>query len=153
MNGWSDQEKEYLSRWWGVTPMAKIGETLGRTKNACVGMGHRLGLPNLGNPVKPSLLRPEQRNGIRRAQAERQRELARATPKPAPKIQPEPKPIIPEQPRLPWTGEPVSLAEVGRDQCRWPVGNNLACGAPTERRKSYCDHHRKLSRGKHPEAA
>ncbi len=48
---WKASELEYLRRWWGTRSATNIGATLGRTRNSVIGKSHRLGLPDLGNPI------------------------------------------------------------------------------------------------------
>lgn len=57
---WTPVRIEYLRTWWGKPGVsaALIAGKLGCTKSATIGKAHRLGLPNLGNPVGKSRFDP-----------------------------------------------------------------------------------------------
>src|SRR5581483_9933929 len=50
---------------------------------------------------------------------------------------------LPKEPETPKPEMNVSLFNLEDGMCKWPVGDDLYCGCPTENaRVSYCDHHR-----------
>lgn len=127
--GWPEADIEDLKRTWTAESTAKIASRLGRTRNAVIGMAHRLGLPRKapsGNPHprrKPSSPRKA---------------------KPPKKVAPKP-PI-----QKPVDNSPVSLMEAGISQCRAVIeslkdenGFAMVCGKPIVEGQSFsfCSEH------------
>lgn len=56
---WSPVRIEYLRTWWGKASATQISNKLGCSRSAAIGKAHRLGLPNLGNPVGRSRFDPK----------------------------------------------------------------------------------------------
>lgn len=77
---WTDEADALLRRLWGEgLSTARIGQAMGRTKNAVVGRVHRLRLPSRPNPVQqPKKPRRMPRGAAALAQAKRNSEMARA---------------------------------------------------------------------------
>jgi GcrA cell cycle regulator len=103
---------------------SKISEILGTTKNSVIGKAHRLGI----------FIKPETEN---------QKPRADIYAKPAKPARPAPKPAS--------AARHISLGELGRNECRYPVGKDkkvpgvhLFCGTPTHQKYSYCETHHNI---------
>lgn len=95
-----------------------------RDENGRLKRSQRKSKPAQPNPT------PEQRHGIRAAQAEHERALRSATAsaqnwslrartEPPHRLGPMPEKLEPD---VPWNGNPVTLAMIGAHQCRWIQG-------------------------------
>lgn len=103
--------------WPGELSCAFIAEEIGVTRNAVLGKSYRLGLPmRVGDGVKrkrkPRVYKPRPRT-------------RRSSTPPKPLVQPE--------------GQPVGLLDLKAGMCRYPMGDGMYCGEPTE--KTFCMWH------------
>lgn len=138
---WTPEKTERLRMLWAAGKSARdCGAALGATRNMVIGKVDRLGLK-----------RPE-RVKVERPIAERPRRQPIAKPKqPQPVLPPPPPRLRADQP-LP-ESRPVSLLQLNRTHCRWPIGDPRKpefhfCGAVAKRtvnRPCYCPDHARLS--------
>lgn len=143
-----------------ATSTAIVAAFTGATRNAIIGFCHRHGIVLLSRVEKARqrAARERQANNLTTRGTERkdpkkvarEQALARA-------VQNRTTPVV-----APWfidikpDGTParVSLLDIGRHQCRWPVGDPREadfgfCGAPTKDGSSWCaKHHGKVFAGK-----
>jgi hypothetical protein len=125
--GWPAEMLETLTVLWASGASARdIGETLGKTRNAVLGMVHRRGLAR--NPHPPKEIDPVD---VKPAKVERRS---------PPKTTPAPPPVV-AVPAPPPGG--VSFFQLRGHHCRWPLGGTMEkaefyCGAPKLPGKSYC---------------
>jgi hypothetical protein len=177
MADWSEHSLDYLRRNWGKMPTAKIAQAIGKTKSSAIGKAHRLGLPNLGNPVgkrnaastptervpyarrdesgKPKVSTKPRRLPETFRGAASSSTLARATP-----TKREPEPILPRPRALPTqasTGEPKPFNKLLSGECKWILGPTvpgradeaLACAQPIASiGRPWCAAHAERARGK-----
>jgi GcrA cell cycle regulator len=142
MSGWTEERIEKPKRMWAdKLPASQIGEAIGVTKNAVIGMRKRLDLPERRRgqprrgeppiPKKPQERKPQTFSG--------KRFLIPPSARPSPKLV---KPQIVNEAPAPLMLDISSLTE---RTCKWPVtndtpikfcGHEKACGVP------YCDFHR-----------
>lgn len=106
----------------------------GTTKNACVGIAHRLGLP----PRRPANRRmkiPATAPPLPPVKL-----VKPAKPAPAPPVQPKPA-VVGKKGLIIW--------DLNHTHCRWPLaGEGVAmryCAQPKDEGSSYCQPHRELS--------
>jgi GcrA cell cycle regulator len=131
MNEWTEEHKNVLREMWGRgIPAIDIGFEIGRSKNAVLGMAHRLGLPKHAYTMKQK----------------KPREVAR---KPVP-IKVKAKEALPPQdvPPIVFTSSGVSFLEVRDSQCHAIIGRDddrfslvRYCGNPVKGDESYCPFH------------
>ena len=121
---WTEERVETLTRLLAERrTAAEIAACFGDiTRNAVIGKAHRMGL---------------------------------SSPRPRKTVRLRPKPKLPTKPptKLPTRSRPVTLSpkprrltllELGPNQCRYPLDNDLFCGADTRKGFSYCDYHYKI---------
>lgn len=107
------------------------------SRNAVIGKAHRLEIIKKRTPSKPvTKARPSK--PVRKRKA--------AKPAVAPKPRPSPKPRRVPLELHPKTMLKVSILDVGKDQCRFPIdeerdGFALFCGNAASHGRPYCDHH------------
>lgn len=143
---WTDVRVEILKKLWSEGLSAsQIAKELGRvTRNAVIGKVHRLGLSGRSTPsrppsrvvrtapsrpVRPAILRPPVRAAA----------LAVTLPDVVVYIDPEQV-----------DGEFVSLADLGENICKWPIGDPSDvrfqfCGRKTGCGSPYCDAHKRIA--------
>ena len=106
------------------------------TRNACIGKGRRLGLPQR---EKPAMLTAEQRQAQTRI--ERRRRKAEKRIAPPPTYVP-----LPDPPRPP--PDALTIYDLQHNDCRWPVHGEktemLYCGRQRVR-GSYCFKHARIA--------
>jgi GcrA cell cycle regulator len=140
---WTPEKIERLRMLWAAGKSAReCGAALGATRNMVIGKVDRLGLKRPERPKveKPIAERPKH-----------QISLGLVKPKPAPS----PPRLRADQP-LP-KSRPVSLLQLKRTHCRWPIGDpresdfyfcGAVCGAVAKRTANgpcYCPDHARLS--------
>lgn len=146
-----------------------IAEKMGTVKNACIGRAHRLKLGSRSGIKRILKDRAEAPRGPSVHSVSRRPAITVVSKAPRPTTAPErPKPTLasitksfaPQIARPIMIEEPEPVAPEGgigfmeqRDGlCRWPISKETsfedfrACGCKTAPGKSYCDHHRQLSR-------
>jgi GcrA cell cycle regulator len=136
-SSWTDDRVQTLARLWrdGLSA-SQIARALagGISRNAVIGKAHRLGLNGRANPSPPDLRTSrEPRRTIRRVAAP---------------IPPRRRPLTAASAPLP-TGGGVTVVDVRRGQCRWPIGDPLAdglslCGCAVVR-GAYCAAHAEIA--------
>jgi GcrA cell cycle regulator len=173
---WSTRQIDYLRARWGKDPTRSISDALGMTRNAVIGKAHRIGLPDLGNPVgggSRAKHAPKERvpyarrddsgkpkvTGIKAARLLVKSEAVKAAP--ALPAEP-PQPAIPSRfaklAVLPQAGA-APLLKLERGQCVWPVNKagkgeeHRFCGQPAEPGRPYCTEHRQRAKGRRSEAS
>lgn len=128
----------------------------GVSRCAVIGRMRRKGIPSLYAPTFAGReYRPKPRS--RPAHQISQAKTAPPTPPPAqeppPMVTPHPpaEPMDPPPPLPAWAAppgfQPTSLHDLVENQCRWPVGDALFCGAPRQQgaRHWLCPHHSALA--------
>jgi GcrA cell cycle regulator len=127
---WTDDRIETLTRLWRDGQSAsQIARALGGvTRNAVIGKVHRLGLSGRAPPSRPGVRKPRGSPGGRRR-------LARRLVAKPPGLAAEPEPLA----------GLADVATVGRNACRWPIGDPKApsfalCGRAAVR-GAYCAAH------------
>jgi GcrA cell cycle regulator len=138
---WPSEQLDALRALWASGKSASVcAEQLGgRTRNAVIGMVHRLGLPKRQTRVGGRVYGPAQPP---KPKAPRPALPARVGP-PVVVYAPLPRSAAWEQ--LPGT-QPVGLTDLGASMCRWPVTVDrpwLFCGAAAD--KVYCSAHKARS--------
>jgi GcrA cell cycle regulator len=138
---WPPEQLELLEQLWASGKSASVcAETIGgRTRNAVIGMVHRLGLPkrrtrHVGPQIRPA--KPPKPKAPRAA-------LPARIALPVVVYAPLPRSAAWEP--LPGT-QPVGLMDLGASMCRWPVTVDrpwLFCGAAAD--GVYCAAHSALS--------
>ncbi len=135
---WTDDRVALLKKLWGEgKTAAEIAKELGGvTRNAVIGKAHRLKLSNRVSPI-------QQNKKPKPAPQKKEKKVASNTPAavkaPA---------SIPQEEVF--TGETVSLADLGAGQCRWPHGdpredNFGFCGGKSVAGLPYCADHSKVA--------
>lgn len=169
---WTDKRIEILKAGWGVKPTSLICQETNASNSSVHGMARRLGLPKKRDfwiGAKPSKLEELWKAGVsasriaaelgctRNAVMGRLNRVgllrngglpARITRVKTPRA-PRPAKIIPPEitdQEIP-VEQRVSLLELTRDTCRWPVGDPqeegfFFCGAKPEKSGPYCPAHR-----------
>lgn len=157
---WTDEHIETLKTMWNAGKSAsQIARHLGGvSRNAVIGKTHRLGLQGrsltylsgrVGHLTQEGLERvreaTKERQRRRREQREKLRNAIRRSK---------------EQPRMPRSPMPpdrpapasrmVSFADLGKDDCRWPIGEPGKpgfgfCGCQRVDGMSYCEHHARIA--------
>ena len=130
---WSDKENAELKRLWATgLSSAKIGKSMGKTKNSIIGRAHRLGLP-----ARPSPIRDAKSAAIR-------------VEKP---IKPKP-PILSELPVMKVLPAPEPVVAPRRtfrkEECTWITGDVKKpgwywCKEVAEPGKPFCSTHCKIA--------
>ncbi len=156
---WSAENAARLRYLWGVgksaTQIVKVLNN-GATRNAVIGKVHRMKLKRFdkvcaheasfpGQPLS-SVGTPSPSTGGKTDSAPIKRKPAKAPPKPKPEV---PAMQVAETPSLPPVGfvcEPVALAGIEPEQCKYPIGDPSSaefrfCGAPMSGRRPYCAEH------------
>jgi len=166
---WGDRQVEYLRARWGIDTPRAIGLAVGMTRNAVIGKAHRLGLPDLGNPVgggsrekhAPKPRAPYARRdesgapkvtGVKAMRLAAAEAVAASSPAPQPK---EPPVVIPSRfakvKPIAHDGTALPMPVLGSGQCVWPVESgpqgHRFCGQPVEPGKPYCADHRARAKG------
>jgi GcrA cell cycle regulator len=167
---WSDKEIAHLRTRWGVDTPRAIAVVVGKSRNAVIGKAHRLGLPDLGNPVgggsrekhapkpRPPYTRRDEsgdlkRTGVRAARLLKKAETDR--PKAPAALPVAPPVVIPSRfskaKAVPYEGPALPLPALGSGQCVWPVESGAQghrfCGEPVDPGKPYCAAHRARAKG------
>lgn len=132
---WTEERKAEFREYYaaGLSHREIATRLGGTTKNACVGIAHRLGLP----PRRPANSRPAP---VRVA----------ADPVPAKKapLRHRPRPT-PPKPTNPVGKKGLIIWDLNHTHCRWPLaGEGVAmryCAQPKDEGSSYCQPHRELS--------
>jgi GcrA cell cycle regulator len=146
MTAWSDESTELLRRLWADGLSAsQIALRLGHgtTRNMVIGRARRLKLARRA-PAHweyPKLTK-EEKLARRRAQHIAKRLAAGALPNARRKP---PRPVAAPVASESYKGKPMSIVEIGRDQCRYAVTErspHLFCAAPSI--GSWCVEHRKI---------
>jgi GcrA cell cycle regulator len=135
---WTDDRIEELKRRWGEgESFAVIATKLRVSRNAAIGKAHRLGLvEKRPSTLTLSSLRPKPRK-LRRAPGTRGRVNWKSY-------------SLPDLPEPELTEEQasacaVSLLELKKHHCRWPIGDNKYCGQhKCGHQQPYCSRHLKL---------
>ena len=140
INPWTEPEKQHVKAAWAKGHSAsQISRTVSaafgnnRTRNAVIGIVHRMGLDQRSTPTRPVKIKPRRKRIIPVVKA-------RAKPVPKPKPAPAPEPEIQEPEGA------FSILELGRHQCRWPVStgdDHRFCGRTQVPGSSYCREHKK----------
>lgn len=134
--GWTDERVEQLKQMWteGLSA-SQIARALGGvTRNAVIGKVHRLGLSGRASPARVD--RPRIRNVSHRP----------AAPKPVIL-----EPVAVQDPITLETGESVTVANLSRNQCKWPIGdpsdsNSFRfCGHGARAGSPYCEAHSRMA--------
>lgn len=151
--GWSPEQLAELRKLWdeGLSASQIATRIGGKSRNAIVGMSHRMGLSGRANPIKRHVAVPKMSDDERRLRHNEQQRLARAAkPKPVVQVTPRPKPRPLTKP-IPAAVPPIDPSAIGkmtREQvqdcrgCRWPYGdlpNMRFCGKPGD---PWCPKHR-----------
>ena len=128
----------------------EVSEALGRTRNACIGRGHRIGIMTKTDPA----IIDAKRARWSRKKPERQKKepLAEALVIPFPLTVTTTEPRY-EQPLANETafGQPKSINGLSQNHCRWPVHRSLTsdrwlfCAANRREKSSYCAEHHLLA--------
>lgn len=149
MSGWTPEEDAMLTELWGrKLSSGRIGDILGRTKNAVIGRAHRIKLPSRPSPIRQG------RSQSEKAKAAAAKRLARSCAKgrlvalgQAEHLARQDK-LLPDgqaAPRLP-------AVTFTPHVCQWIEGEPSAddackCGAPALSGSSYCaEHHARCYR-------
>lgn len=121
-------------------PFSIAAELLSRTRNACIGRAHRLGLVC---ELRQKVTRPQLRRRVE------------PLPEHAEVIEPEEIEALFEQPEVELLPDVqidgLDILSIGFRQCRWPVadapviGGVIFCGCGTSAASSYCDAHARKS--------
>lgn len=144
MSSWTTARVDALTRLWreGLSA-SQIARSLagGVTRNAVIGKIHRLGLSGRSTASRP---------GARTRHAARPARLPRPVSPPAAPDRPTRPPALPAPPAMDVeTGRPevglASIVNIGRRQCRWPIGEPgtegfSLCGRPMVR-GAFCGCH------------
>jgi GcrA cell cycle regulator len=137
---WTEQQDQYLRDHRGKLSSSQIGAQLGCTRNAVIGRANRIGL----EPLKAVNKNFDGINIARRVARDRVPKVKVFKPVvvalPAPTIDDN---AIPLEQRK-------SLFELGRHDCRWPVGHVdepgfFFCGATKRDDSSYCAAHHHIA--------
>lgn len=147
---WTDRNVATLRQMWAERASAsEIAAALGMdvTRNAVIGKVHRLKLPKRPTPVATNAI-PEPKPKPKPKPTVRAKPVYR--PPPRPEIPIEPTRIKAEawQP-LPGT-VPVTMDDLERGQCRWPLGTELPflfCGCEALPDRPYCEAHTRRASG------
>src|SRR6185503_16415532 len=137
LDPWTEHQHSRLLVLWGEGVSTRlIGEQIGKSKNAVVGMVHRLGLPARRSPILRGV-EPKKRVWAKRAPKVTLPEI---------KVKPLPVELVraaalkpPPQP-----AKPVWIAPIR--ECCWPIGDPRSksfrfCEAATHPGKQYCATH------------
>jgi len=136
---WPEEQVDLLKKLWdeGLTAGA-IGDRIGRTRSAILGLIHRKGWQR--RSVTPRIIHLRQVGILKRG----------PKPRPRPTVADRVKlpiaaraPIIPEPPALFKT-----IVALRDDECHFSVSQespHFFCGQPTADRSSYCPHHRAVT--------
>jgi GcrA cell cycle regulator len=137
---WTEAEQvrllELIAEKWSAT---KIGEKMGKSRNAIIGRCYRTGLKLISmaartsGPYKPRTTRPRLRvisNSLSPVQALFQTEATNLPPD--------------------FSEDMVSFEDVKEGQCRWPIGDPTSaafrfCGSESMAHQSYCPRHCRLA--------
>ena len=146
MTAWSDESTELLRRLWaeGLTA-SQIALRLGHgtTRNMVIGRARRLKLARRApSPSEYPKLTKEEKLARRRAQHIAKRLAAGAVPRVRRKP---PRPVAAPVVSTAYAGPPLSIVEVGPNQCRYAVTErspHLFCAAPSI--GPWCSEHRKI---------
>ena len=127
---WDSTAKQKLRQLWDAKLTANmIAEQLGCTRNAVVGMAHRMKLDKRPNPIKR----------MSEAEREARKREARARKVAAMK----PKVVLPQNP--PPTPKPIPApVQLSSHPCQWLDGDphlRQFCGEPCLMGRSYCPEH------------
>ena len=146
-SSWTEQDdarlrellEQGLSYW-------EVGEAMGRSKNSCIGRGHRLGLMTRTDPAVID---------AKRARWSRKKPELPKKEQPMAVVIPFPVPAQPryEQPLAHETafGQPKSIVGLKEHHCRWPVHRSLTsdrwlfCAAERREKSPYCAEHHLLA--------
>lgn len=145
---WEDEEKvELLKKLWDEGLSAgRIKIHMGISRNAVIGKARRLGLASRATTQRLSsaqarVLSRRGKHVLTSTTVPKLRELhAQMKAAPAPKLAPEPLPVLDE----PGGGEGVSLLDLEPHHCRYPITRELPhmfCGAGRASGSSYCQRH------------
>jgi GcrA cell cycle regulator len=135
---WTKEQDQYLREHRGKISSAQIGAHLGCTRNAVIGRANRIGLEALRSYNSFEEINHAKR--VRRVAKER------AVRPAAVKVVALPPPSRIDDAAIP-AEQRKSTMELGRHDCRWPVGDPqepgfFFCGAVQRDGSSYCaDHH------------
>lgn len=158
MAGWSKEQIDTLTNMWNDGASAsQIGEKIFKTRNAVIGMSHRLYLPSRPNPVgnrQEKKLDDAVLEERRQRAADRQREH-RAREKKAREEAADKVTVM--RPRPKSRPRPIDTANVGKftfaevvdaRTCQWPYGdkpNMTFCGDERKAGKPYCLTHDQMA--------
>lgn len=133
---WTPERVEWLREAWLTDGLSatEIGKKLGISRNAALGKLNRIGLLGQRRTIVQSVAKPRP---------------AKTTPPLRPKETA--KPIKIEEPK-PDPETLVSVLNVGKGQCRWPIGDPsspdfMYCGKGCEFGHPYCPDHEAFLRG------
>jgi GcrA cell cycle regulator len=133
--GWTEERVDQLKQMWtdGLSA-SQIARALGNvTRNAVIGKVHRLGLSGRASP----------------ARAERPR-IRSVSPRISVPKAPPPMPIEVKDPIVTETGDSITVVNISRNMCKWPVGDPSAndfrfCGHGTKQNSPYCEAHSRMA--------
>jgi hypothetical protein len=132
LSSWDDDDKAKLRRMRteGYS-YAEIALALGRTRNACIGIGQRMGLrdpnapPSAPRPLKTPKIKEPRKTDLVRVRRPSIEKIAR-------------KEAIETADAL----EPLAeVLTVAASECRWPYADHKCCGRAVHPGKVYCHAH------------
>lgn len=141
---WEPEKVARLKELWATgIPCSQIAEKMGQTRNAIIGKVHRLKLPPRENIFSAesrkrrlNLIKPIQRQ--RNADSGRIRAIQKARSA-------EPAAVELPLPAIPPDCKPVSIMDIGHNQCRAIIGGQgpetMFCAGPTIEGQSWCLFH------------
>mgnify|MGYP000032072032 CR=1 FL=1 len=141
-NAWTQPEMDHVKSAWAKGYSASqisrtVSATFGnnRTRNAVIGIVHRMGLDQRSVPTRPVRIKPRRKRVI---------PVLKAKQKPAS----EPNLIPPAEPEM-WEPEGAfDILDLKPHQCRWPVStgdDHKFCGKTQTTGSSYCREHMRRS--------
>lgn len=152
--GWTEEKRDLVRTLWadGLSASQIAGEIGGVTRNAVIGVVHRMGLSGRVK-VKPAgtVTKPTKR-GLPTSR-KRLGAIAKARGQGAPLYlveAPTPEPVAPAE----VLG--IAFMDLASEHCRWPHGDGVHitfCGQPQQEGYSYCPHHKSLAYTKPPSPA
>lgn len=132
---WDSEKIEFVKKFWAQSSASAIAMHLGLTRNAVIGMVHRLGLSRKAAPP------PEKKTVAKKTWTSKARLV--------PRLPPPPQPLHPLLPAVKEyiMGQGKPLLELEPDECRWAINDatrdesHVFCGAKKYGDLPFCEEH------------